>query len=91
MSTGSHTMVTKRETSSEHLCRYTRPIGLDLRARISCCFLLCSLFAEKVLQYVKPGAIILGGDLVDGKTLQMQGHQYRQEWEVQHFSACTAP
>lgn len=41
-----------------------------------------SLFAEKVLQYAKPGAIILGGDLVDAKTLHMQGHQYRQEWEV---------
>lgn len=40
------------------------------------------LFAEKVLPCVKPGAIILGGDLVDAKTLHMQGHQYRQEWEM---------
>jgi len=42
----------------------------------------CSLFANKVLPYIQPGAIIMGGDLVDAKTLFMQGHQYRQEWEV---------
>ena len=43
---------------------------------------ICSLFAKKVLQFAKPGALIFGGDLVDAKTLHMQGHQYKQEWEV---------
>lgn len=42
----------------------------------------CSLFANKVLPFVRPGAIIMGGDLVDAKTLYMQGHQYRHEWVV---------
>ena len=42
----------------------------------------CSLFANKVLPYIQPGAVVMGGDLVDAKTLSMQGHQYRQEWEV---------
>lgn len=39
------------------------------------------LFADKVLPYIQPGAVIMGGDLVDAKTLSMRGHQYRQEWE----------
>ncbi len=43
---------------------------------------MCSLFANKVLPFVQPGAIIMGGDLVDAKTLHMQGHQYTEEWEV---------
>ncbi len=63
----------------------------------------CSLFANKVLPYIQPGAIIMGGDLVDAKTLFMQGHQYRQEWEVrtalmhvkpsclQHLLGCFPP
>ena len=42
----------------------------------------CSLFANKVLPYIQPGAVIMGGDLVDAKTLFMQSQQYRQEWKV---------
>ena len=42
-----------------------------------------SLFASKVLPFMQPSAIIMGGDLVDAKTLHMQGHQYKQEWEVE--------
>lgn len=91
MTTGFHAMVTKKEISSEHLCGSV-PLRLPIyvHARISCHLLFCSLFAEKVLQYMKPRAIILGGDLVDAKTLQMQGRQYRQEWEVLIFNTCTA-
>ena len=84
MSIGFRAMVTKREIFSEHLCStvrilFARSVYLP---RPSHHLHACSLFAKKVLQFVKPGAIILGGDLVDAKTIQMQSHQYRQEWEV---------
>ena len=32
----------------------------------------------------------MGGDLVDAKTLYMQGHQYQEEWEV-YDPECAMP
>ena len=78
MSTGSRTMETRREICSKH-CKMIKHLSYLQRLTL---LMPCSLFAKKVLPYIQPGAVIVGGDLVDAKTLFMQGHQYRQEWEV---------
>ena len=40
------------------------------------------LFAATVLAGLEPGALLLTGDLVDGKTALGRGHQLKTEWEV---------
>ena len=40
------------------------------------------LFAGTVLAGLEPGALLLTGDLVDGKTALGRGHQLKTEWEV---------
>lgn len=40
------------------------------------------LLAERVLRPLQPGAVVFGGDLVDAKTLLMQGLQYEDEWQA---------
>eukprot|EP00891_Asterochloris_glomerata_P003733 jgi/Astpho2/3733/Aster-04917 len=42
------------------------------------------LLAERVLRPLQPGAVVFGGDLVDAKTLLMQGLQYEDEWQASH-------
>ncbi len=71
-------METRREICSKH---YKMIKHLSYLQQLTL-LMPCSLFAKKVLPYIQPGAVIMGGDLVDAKTLFMQGHQYRQEWEV---------
>lgn len=44
----------------------------------------CRLLAERVLRPLQPGAVVFGGDLVDAKTLLMQGLQYEDEWQASH-------
>ena len=40
------------------------------------------LLADRVLRPLQPGAVVFGGDLVDAKTLRMQGLQYEDEWQA---------
>jgi len=40
------------------------------------------LFAGTVLAGLAPGALLLTGDLVDGKTAIGRGHQLKPEWEA---------
>ena len=55
----------------------------------------CRLFSELVLPALSPGAIVLSGDLVDGKDEQGRGQQQIEEWEVwltsKVISKLTAP
>ena len=53
---------------------------------------MCRLFAGSVLAGLAPGALLLTGDLVDGKTAIGRGHQLKPEWEVRRarLPACTA-
>lgn len=43
---------------------------------------LCRLFARTVLAASHPGALLITGDLVDGKTLLGRGQQSEEEWQV---------
>lgn len=40
------------------------------------------LFSELVLPAILPGAIVLSGDLVDGKDEHGRGQQQLEEWQV---------
>ena len=55
--------------------------------------MLYRLLADRVLRPLQPGAVVFGGDLVDAKTLLMQGLQYEDEWQAsqlhQHAAAHT--
>jgi hypothetical protein len=42
-------------------------------------------FASNVLHHLAPGALVLTGDLVDGKTKLMRGSQDAGEWKVSHY------
>lgn len=42
----------------------------------------CRLFSELVLPALLPGAVVLSGDLVDGKDEQGRGQQQLEEWQV---------
>lgn len=39
-------------------------------------------FASKILRPLAPGALVLTGDLVDGKTKLLRGAQDEGEWKV---------
>ena len=43
---------------------------------------LCSLLASAVVASIKPNAILLTGDLVDGKERNHHGRQLQEEWQV---------
>lgn len=45
-------------------------------------------FTERVLKPLKPGTLVLTGDLVDAKTREMQGQQFEDEWQVSASHAC---
>jgi hypothetical protein len=42
-------------------------------------------FASNILRPLAPGALLLTGDLVDGKTKLMRGAQDAGEWQVGNF------
>ena len=71
-------MVIRREICSKS-GHVTTAHNLHAFVKVRC---VRSLFAGKVLQQLQPGAIITTGDLVDAKTLYLQGRQYQEEWEV---------
>lgn len=56
---------------SKLLQGYTRDISATHR-----------LFARMVLASSQPGALLITGDLVDGKTLLGRGQQIEEEWQV---------
>jgi hypothetical protein len=39
-------------------------------------------FGQQVLTSVRPGAVLITGDLVDAKTRPEGSHQYEEEWQV---------
>lgn len=45
-------------------------------------------FASNVLRHLSPGALLLTGDLVDGKTKLMRGAQDAGEWQVSRLVHC---
>lgn len=60
------------QLSDLHFSRYVHPdIGPDLHQ-----------FGARVLSGVRPGALLLTGDLVDGKTQHEGSAQHREEWQV---------
>ena len=48
------------------------------------CLSLRRLFSKLVLPALLPGAVVLSGDLVDGKDANGRGHQQIEEWQVDH-------
>ena len=77
--------------SRQHMAQALVPHGLarSLQADVTSA---CRLFAGSVLAGLAPGALLLTGDLVDGKTAIGRGHQLKPEWEVRRarLPACTA-
>lgn len=47
--------------------------------------LLCRLFARTVLAASQPGALLITGDLTDGKTRIGRGQQLEEEWKVRRL------
>jgi predicted MPP superfamily phosphohydrolase len=39
-------------------------------------------FGQQVLTSLRPGAVLITGDLVDAKTRPEGSHQYEEEWQV---------
>ena len=67
------TWLTGREAGNQVVCGAAAQSSRN-RAR--------RLFAGTVLAGLEPGALLLTGDLVDGKTALGRGHQLKTEWEV---------
>jgi hypothetical protein len=42
-------------------------------------------FGQQVLTSVRPGAVLITGDLVDAKTRPEGSHQYEEEWQVTYI------
>ena len=58
------------------------PSSIKLIPQMRDSHFVCRLFSELVLPALSPGAIVLSGDLVDGKDEQGRGQQQIKEWEV---------
>lgn len=65
------------------------PAMLAWTVGLSCFVFFTSWLVKSVLKSVLPKALIITGDLTDGKTTDGQGRQSLTEWEVNHATCQT--